>query len=161
MDQKAAAELLQRYREGRCSKAEEALVHRWYASEAEKGPMAADPANPLTEETLLWQRVQAAISQERRPAQVSRLRRWLPYVAARVLLAFAGMCIRWHDKSGTREVATTVAADVAPGGNRATLTLANGRAIDLSADRAGIVVGADNISYQDSHSTIAMLDEGM
>lgn len=39
--------------------------------------------------------------------------------------------------------------DIAPGGNRATLTLADGRMINLDEAQTGIVVGEDNITYQD------------
>src|SRR5690606_7652542 len=44
------------------------------------------------------------------------------------------------------------AQDIMPGGSRATLTLADGRTIDLNADQSGIIVGND-ITYMDG-STI-------
>src|SRR5690606_20170184 len=45
-------------------------------------------------------------------------------------------------------VESPVIADIAPGGNRATLTLADGRTIALSQQQAGIIVG-DGITYLD------------
>ncbi len=47
----------------------------------------------------------------------------------------------------------SVKNDAAPGGNRATLTLADGRTIDLSESQTGIVVGED-ITYLDGSSVV-------
>lgn len=40
-------------------------------------------------------------------------------------------------------------SDIAPGGNRATLTMADGRTIELSAIQNGIIIGSEGISYED------------
>lgn len=39
--------------------------------------------------------------------------------------------------------------DIAPGGNKAVLTLANGEVIDLSSDKNGIVIQAGQLAYSD------------
>src|SRR5690606_1526876 len=41
--------------------------------------------------------------------------------------------------------------DIPPGGNRATLTLADGRTITLEEARDGIVIGGDEITYNDGN----------
>jgi len=51
------------------------------------------------------------------------------------------------------QIPTFAQHDVAPGGNRATLTMADGQTIDLSTDQSGIVVG-DEIMYTDGSSVI-------
>lgn len=154
MDQKTAAELLERYRQGQCTPAEEAMLYRWYEEEAARQPMASDPVNPLVEEPLLWQRVQDAI-QGGRLRQILRRRHWLPYAAAGIIVVFAGIWLALNNGGGG--VDGMIATDVAPGGNLATLTLADGRAIDLSADQTRIVIGADGITYSDGYSTVASL----
>lgn len=50
-------------------------------------------------------------------------------------------------------VPVTTQQDVAPGGNRATLTLADGRTIELSSEQSGIVVG-DGIAYTDGSAVV-------
>ncbi|HRN56598.1 MAG TPA: DUF4974 domain-containing protein, partial [Agriterribacter sp.] len=53
----------------------------------------------------------------------------------------------------------TQAANIAPGGNRATLTLANGSRINLSEAHEGIVINNDRISYEDHSQEIMQLDK--
>lgn len=53
-----------------------------------------------------------------------------------------------------REAAPRVTQqDVGPGGNRATLTLADGRTIELNAEQSGIIVG-DAITYSDGSAVV-------
>lgn len=74
-------------------------------------------------------------------------RRWLPYIAAASVLALltVGYLFFIRPDDGYRPVATS---EIAPGGNRAVLTLADGRTIDLSEEQGGIIIG-DGITYVD------------
>ncbi|RQP18920.1 MAG: FecR family protein [Parapedobacter sp.] len=85
-----------------------------------------------------------------------RIVRWLPYAAAVVIIAWIGVWMA-ADKHTNEELApaSVVLPDIGPGGNRATLTLANGQQIDLSTEHAGIVV-QDSLFYDD-RSPIAIL----
>ena len=69
--------------------------------------------------------------------------------AAAVLIALGGW-FYWSTQQSGSEVplASLYGDDALPGGNRATLTLTDGRTIDLSEAQEGIVVG-DEISYTD------------
>ncbi|SMC44313.1 FecR family protein [Pedobacter africanus] len=51
-------------------------------------------------------------------------------------------------KSGTNKNSYS-ANDIAPGGNKATLTLANGKTITLSDAKSGVVIDAGKLSYND------------
>lgn len=81
--------------------------------------------------------------------------RWLPHVAAAIVL----LAIGWWGignqifRDGERSLHSNV-TDIAPGTNRATLTLADGRTIDLSEVQAGIVIG-DEIRYSDGSEVLA------
>ncbi len=99
-------------------------------------------------------RLETEITRHEQLIKVRQLRRWLPYAAATVIFA-AGI---WF--SATRQQPPDPApqamderlpADIPPGGHRATLKLADGRAIDLSEAQTGIVVG-DGVSYMDGSS---------
>ncbi len=54
-------------------------------------------------------------------------------------------------------VESLAATEILPGGNRATLTLADGRVIDLSSAQEGIVVGTENITYTDGSTLAAVM----
>lgn len=78
-----------------------------------------------------------------------RFRRWLPLAAAILLVISVGL---WryasvHSGNGLH----MEASDIQPGGNRAILTLTDGRKVSLSTDKNGIVIG-DNITYNDGSS---------
>src|SRR5690606_14847045 len=49
---------------------------------------------------------------------------------------------------------------ITPGGHRATLTLADGRTIDLSEEQSGIVIG-DDISYVDGSEVLELGNESL
>ncbi len=77
---------------------------------------------------------------------VHRLRRWLPYAAAAILLAVGWLLLVDSRESSVDSLAAT---EILPGGNRATLTLADGRVINLDEAQTGIIVGAEDVTYDD------------
>src|SRR5690606_36205961 len=82
----------------------------------------------------------------------SRLR-WLPYVAAMLIAAIAVTWIIYSVIDGriahSEQSFAVVSSDVQPGTNKATLTLADGRIINLSESESGIVIKDDNTVYHD------------
>jgi ferric-dicitrate binding protein FerR (iron transport regulator) len=81
-----------------------------------------------------------------------RTTRWLAPVAAAA--AVTGLILAvWLGSAPTRPPSgaghVALAGDVAPGGNMATLTLGNGRQIQLSSRQSGLVVNASSLSYND------------
>lgn len=89
----------------------------------------------------------------------SRLIGWFPYVAAAMLIAaMIGVWMfavdsRWATKIDTA-ISLLDSTDIPPGASRATLTLADGRTINLSETHTGIVVG-DGIAYLDGSSVFS------
>lgn len=87
------------------------------------------------------------------PRRHSRFRKWLPYAAAMLIAVIAATYIFFGGQSNQKPTIVNLKAeDVAPGGNRARLTLADGRTIDLSATYDGIVIDNENIAYNDGSS---------
>lgn len=86
-------------------------------------------------------------------------RLWVAGIAASLLI---GIVLFFHHRSSIPETAythTISATDtIVPGGNKATLTLADGQAIDLSAAQNGIVVG-DEVTYEDGSSVFGLKTE--
>jgi len=107
----------------------------------------------------LWEITQAKMADrgmvKDRPSR--KLRFWLPYAAAVILIALIGTWIYSSVGDGqpmeSDRVSLLSHADVPPGGSRATLTLADGRTIDLSEAQTGIIVG-DEITYLDGNSVL-------
>ncbi|GGC17701.1 iron dicitrate transporter FecR [Parapedobacter defluvii] len=79
------------------------------------------------------------------------LRIFITAAAAALLIAFVVATYIYFQQPEPVPVVTK--QDVAPGGNRATLTLADGRTVDLSSQQSGIVVG-DGIMYTDGSEVI-------
>ncbi len=80
-------------------------------------------------------------------ARPRTIRKWLPYAAA--VLLVASVVGYFVVDSRRSSVDGFVASEILPGGNRATLTLADGRTIDLDEAQTGIIVGAEDITYDD------------
>ncbi len=91
------------------------------------------------------QRRQAKKTSPEHRTREHSIRKWISVVAAAALIA---VTIGWLL---TNERVHPTLADIAPGGNRATLTLADGRTIDLNEAQSGIVV-SDRITYLDGSS---------
>ncbi len=87
-----------------------------------------------------------------------RLLRKLSYVAA---VLVAAITILWF--SIERQPQTSIATvefehhDIQPGGNRATLTFADGKSISLSKEQTGIIVNEKGIEYQDGVTEVVNL----
>lgn len=122
--------------------------------------------DPHTE--LLYQNKLAALTErvEKRlggtlPQQQHRFGPFPPFkrliTVAAILLAILSLGIILYNRESktgeTEGIAATETDDVLPGGNRATLTLDDGRTVQLSTEQAGIVVGG-GISYLDGSSVL-------
>lgn len=133
-EQEKIRQLFERYRSGQCTPEEEARLHAWFNQYAANGAQGLDDLEEVYQSELTFKRKQ-------------RLR-WMPYVAAAAMLAFVSVWYFNNDSAENVKTEIAVAAnDIAPGGNRARLTLADGRSIDLSETQSGIVVGNERILY--------------
>ncbi len=97
----------------------------------------------------VWGHLQTMRDKER---NLERRRIWLPRMgSAAAVLLIAAAALYFIGPGGnekTDPAASTHVADIHPGGNRATLTLSDGRTVDLSSEQTGIIVG-DGITYAD------------
>src|SRR5690606_24440596 len=140
MDKERAAYLLNRYHNGACTPEEHAefalLLHhpRFEALRNElldgHWPLEADGSWQQAAPAGYWN-VLAAIKASPRAARARSLRRWLPYVAAAAAVFIAVGWLLLGDLRQQPPAHGVAATEILPGGNRATLTLADGRTIDL------------------------------
>lgn len=92
---------------------------------------------------------------------VRHLRKWLAYAAAILLV---GTVTTWFFLNGPardQQVKLIDAEKILPGGNKATLTLADGRTISLDQAKEGIIVRDNNILYSDESQEVVRVDTDM
>lgn len=147
MSSETARALIDKYIAGTCTDEECATVEAWYAQ------WNQDLPDSLSEGQL-----QAALQrvQDRLPAadQKSTLTIWPKWVAAAAIILASSFSL-WFFQ--LRNVSQSLNAssvqikqqDVSPGGNRATLILADGKTIKLSDAKTGVVIDLNKLSYDD------------
>ena len=127
-------------------------------------------ANPLLEEKVaaFTEKVGSNLQREItrlhptvHPRRRTIAKKWLAVAA--LLVAFLSVGTLWYfldrDNRGNEQMTSKYGGEVLPGGNRATLTLTDGRTVELSANQDGIVVG-DEITYADGTSVAAIRTDG-
>ena len=155
--------LFHRYRSNQCSAEEAEQLIRYIQhgkdrhlmeklmGQSEQEVLAGD-ASRIEIQPLL-DRVFLRIQQEKHihPIQKNIHGRWRWVAAAAVLLVTVA-AIFWHtfdDRGGMPQIVDLKTEDIAPGGNRAVLSLSDGRKITLNEAQSGIVVDAARITYED------------
>lgn len=79
------------------------------------------------------------------------VRKYLTVAAALITFAFIGYYLykSFNPVSEEQRLTSIYGDDVAPGGNRATITLSDGTVIELSADQDGVIASGSGLSYSD------------
>lgn len=151
MDRHQAEQLLKRYRAGNCTDRERRLVERWFNQELASGEWGTD---------IDWEAARRTIWNRMEPRRRHNVWRRLPYVAA-VLVATAIASWYFFDNQSRDEskIVEQRETDIPAGGNRATLTLVDGRTITLDEARDGIVIENGTITYKDGNR-LADAEEG-
>ncbi|WEA01917.1 FecR family protein [Mucilaginibacter sp. SJ] len=138
MTREQAQELLNKYQLGNCTPEEQQLLDHWYLTEAAKQPVADEPSDPLADEKLIWDRIAKEIPEA---TQMRRFKKWYSIAAAAAILIFisfgAWFFTKSHQTAKQLAQQSPIQNDVLPGGNKAVLTLANGRQIILTGARNG------------------------
>jgi len=148
MQRMNAEDLFVKYQAGRCSPEEQAVVENWLTfgevteldlSEAELeqdlNELSARIAGIPVKHRVMWPRIAGVAAA----------------AVAMIVLGvwFFGGGLQRQDGVGNRTGLDELAAnDIAPGRNGATITLGNGKVIELSAQKTGVVVG-DAVRYSD------------
>ncbi len=157
MENKDIRELLDRYLDGTATRAERHLVesHYHHLLAGKDGLASREQLERATKRMREAIERQAGVTlSPSLPEPRRNITKWLPYAAAAILLAaITGWWAVGHQQSAVSLAAT----EILPGGNRATLTLADGRVITLSEEQTGITVGGQDITYDDGVSSIVML----
>lgn len=165
--------LFERYRNNQCT-AEEAdrLIRHiksgrdWQLVEELIGRISPDEITGDAPMQASLDRVFQQVQEAKRDAKPSRTGvRKLPWRWAAAAAVIIGVTVAvWNavETRGRKPTAIDLkVTDITPGGNRATLTLADGRAIALSEVQSGIVVDGDRIIYEDGSEPLTPEGSGL
>jgi transmembrane sensor len=136
-----AEKLLEKYRAGTCSPREKMLVEKWFHHLNEDELTDLDPSHIEEAKDSFRQAVTPVI-------QRSRVRLWPRLVAAAILVIISAAIYMYKDSGEEAVVVKPIETnDLVPGGDRATLTLSDGRKISLTdagngelARQAGVTI---------------------
>ncbi len=140
--------LIDRFQQGIATTAELEMINRWYDSFESDLPLPESGKGESKEE---W-RLRMLSEIERRISETERadVKKWPLWSWARIAVAailVVSMGVFFLSKDKEAELAT-LAAEIVPGANVATLTLEDGNVLTLSPQQEGIVMG-DSLRYAD------------
>jgi len=137
MNTEKAKALLERYKNGTLTAEEKAILDAWYVQLASEAEINVAESSILHKKDELWERIQNDIPA---PAPVRALPRSYKWAVAAAVLLCAGS-IFWYTRNQAPATHTTknqvAVNDIAPGSNKAVLTLGNGEKITLTDATAG------------------------
>lgn len=142
---KNAKELLERYKQGTITAEDKLLVEDWFMKYGIEEEVLLNEMDIDRVKAEMWQVVDA----KRNKVNVFKL--WPRIaVAAAVAIVILGAGLFYVAKHGQEDSATPAYVyDVAPGKNKATLTLGNGKVIQLNDHKNGVVIDASALTYND------------
>jgi transmembrane sensor len=155
MDKQSLHSLLDKYLKGQTTPEEDVLLEQWYNSKLEEETtwtLHSPHEKKELENSLLHRlKMEVAASENEIPVvALNNNKRFLPWVAAAIILIIAG---GWYLNNIFSERKNNIAVntsgnDVAPGSSRATLRLADGSVIILNDTHNGIIAeqGSANIT---------------
>lgn len=147
MDKKEAKYLFDRYLAGNCTPEELALIKRAYNKEI------PDDIKEISEERYsemkasMWNNL--GLSDK---THITQFRSWSKIAVAATLLLISGTGLYFFIQNrDVKEngIVSVYANDVPAGTNKAILTLANGKTINLSSAKSGIIIKASQLTYSD------------
>jgi transmembrane sensor len=132
--------LLHKYNRGLCTAEEKAVVETWFLQWKEEGePLSEQQIERINAEA--WDAILGAETKARKvnwPLRITAI--------AAVIAMLVGV---WTLLSVQTPKPPEYASNIGPGTNKATLTLADGKTINLSEAKTGIVIQEDQFSYND------------
>ncbi|TCC96279.1 FecR family protein [Pedobacter hiemivivus] len=150
MNRDQAKELIERYNEGLATAEERLWVENWYLDESLKYQLSDQESNFLHLKDEIWNGTLEKSGRRIKP-KVLRLNVWSRIAAAVVLLIGCGLGLYFYNIGPKLKDGNAVVTDIAPGGNNAILTLANGKKIVLNDAAKGEISKQSGISVSKSN----------
>ena len=146
MNKDKAEDLIKKYLDGTANSDEEALLENWYDQTAlDKADEQISPDYSTIERKIL-----TALRNKQRPAPVKKL--WPQFAAAASILLLLAAGLFYYKSTQYNNQTLIVQKDILPGGNKAILTLANGKKIILNTIANGSTINLGNMTISKTHS---------
>jgi transmembrane sensor len=157
MSAQRGKQLLSEYIKGTADEGEQLLVEYWYAKRLFKNMQGAplEAYDRIKQEIWVELDAKTVVKEE---VVLHGFRLWprVVVVAAAVAAVVFGVWFFNGESGVLKQVQDdVVVSDIAPGKNRAILTLANGKTINLSDAKTGVIIDANKLSYNDGTSVIS------
>ncbi|WP_257669895.1 FecR family protein [Parapedobacter tibetensis] len=143
MDKEQVRKLLEKHRVGKLSDDERAILESWYLDNVSRQETKLDDKEVQANLNLVKQ----AVINQTKPHKGYVQHIWKA-AAALVVVSSVTWYVVKDVLNFSPQQNIVHQYDVLPGGQKAVLTLADGRSIDLSTEQSGIIFG-DGITYQD------------
>jgi transmembrane sensor len=133
MDTSKARELIEKYRKGTLSAEEEAMLEGWYLKLTAEQGVSISEKRLAKKKQAIWKNLQV----NNGTAKIVKLRVLAQIAAAAIVILAVGI-LYFYQKDTTKQTVSHIAKnDIRPGGNKAYLTLANGKTIVLNTTANG------------------------
>lgn len=126
MQEQELKDLLERFHNGTATEAEKALLENWYLQYREEDDAQYSLNERLEDADMIWAQLQPEANS--RPAR----KLWPRITVAASILVCFGLAFYYVQKNHAEKSVTIAHNDIKAGGNKAILTLADGRQISLS-----------------------------
>lgn len=133
-------ELLDKFNAGECSAEEEKLLEGWLHQYNMEGSTGLSDEYLFAAQVNMLEAIEAA-----RFPKVKMVKLWLRIATVAAAVAAITLSVWFYT---TRQPIVTQ-IDIAPGRNTATLTLSNGKTINLNGTKTGVILGANKLRYND------------
>lgn len=142
MEFKEAERIIEKYNTGAANPEEKALVESWYLKH--KNGNRLSPEDLQEEHDLGLQTLDVYLNQPQ------KIKFWPRVASVAAILFVLGTAVYFYNvrERGIKDK-ISLAQDIPPGKNTATLTLANGKTISLSDQKNSMIVTADKLVYND------------
>lgn len=140
MDEEELARLLDRYKRGYCTSAERRLVESLHLNMHSVEPVC----DGMAAKHRMWQRLRKGL-----PADRARKRRRIQRMAAAACLVVIASAA-WLFRPESKDAPIPKSIDIAAGGNKAILKMADGQTVNLDSNRNGVMILPDKLLYTDS-----------
>ncbi|WP_231458956.1 MULTISPECIES: FecR family protein [unclassified Pedobacter] len=137
MNKAEVEKLLEKYRDGLCTEQEIALIESWHLQEISRKKSDLSQDDISEARNKIWQSIEVQTDLKSTP----NYKLWIKVAAAAVVLFFIGFVIKTQVTKSFKEneFVNNKLEGIKPGGNKATLTLADGSKISLTDATNGII----------------------